>query len=804
MANFALPYLLSFLLLLHPLFNIVAAQTNGNISVTSSLTAGDNSAWLSSPSEDFAFGFHRLGDNSFLPAIWYHKLRPETTTVWYANGSSPAPRNSKLELTADLGLVLKDPQGSVLWKSGKTAADPVAYAVMNDTGNFVLIGGNSKPIWESFHHPTDTLLPSQIMELGGFLSSRTSDDNFSPRRFQFLFEEGSAKLITKNLPGNFTYGTYYTTETGDNVSNPGYRVLFDSLGLYVLRRNGSRFFITDPEDTDSIPSNYYKRVSLNSDGVLTLSSRSNDPSAANETWRTISSIPDNICNKIQGKDQTASGACGFNSICSIQSDGRPKCECPEGYSLHDPTDAYSGCRPNFLQGCDSNLGQSHQVDYFMIEIKYANWPNSDYEVLSSSSMESCKNACLHDCLCTAAILGGDGRTCWKKKPPLTNGRAELSATAYLKIANNSSPNPNPPTQVPEKDQNILVIVVLSVLLGSSVLVIFVGAACMGFFWFFNRKLLAVEISPNATSVESRLRQFTYKEMTEATNGFKEELGRGSCGIVYKGETRSTGLIAVKMLDRVFEDNDKEFKAEVNIIGQTHHKNLVRLVGYCDEKQHRLLVLEFLRNGTLARFLFGDLKPSWKQRTQIAFGIARGLVYLHEECSTQIIHCDIKPQNILLDEYYNARISDFGLAKLLLINQSYTKTNIRGTKGYVAPEWFRSAPVSVKVDVYSFGVLLLEIICCRRNVDMEVDEEENRILTDWVYDCYVEGKLDVLVENDKEAMDDIEMVERFVMVAIWCIQENPNVRPTMKQVMLMLEGILQISLPPSPSPFSSIC
>ncbi len=124
-----------------------------------------------------------------------------------------------------------------------------------------------------------------------------------------------------------------------------------------------------------------------------------------------------------------------------------------------------------------------------------------------------------------------------------------------------------------------------------------------------------------------------------------------------------------------------------MIGQTHHKNLVRLLGFSDEGHQRLLVYEFLSNDTLASFLFGDLKPSWYQRIQIAIGIARGLLYLHEECSSQIIHCDIKPQNILLDDYYNAQISDFGLAKRLIMDQRKAQTNIRGTKGYVAPEWF---------------------------------------------------------------------------------------------------------------------
>lgn len=254
-----------------------------------------------------------------------------------------------------------------------------------------------------------------------------------------------------------------------------------------------------------------------------------------------------------------------------------------------------------------------------------------------------------------------------------------------------------------------------------------------------------------------MRYFTYKELIEATQGFNEELRRRSCGIVYKGKTNHAGgpVLAVKVLDRVFNDKEKEFKAEVKVIGQTHHRNLVRLLGYCDEGLHRLLVYEYLNNGTLASFLFGDdVKPSWQQRSHIALGIAGGLVYLHEECSTQIIHCDIKPQNILLDEYYNAQISDFGLAKLLNQTQA-SKTAIRGTKGYVAPDWFRSAPVSVKVDVYSFGVLLLEIVCCQRNVDVEVGGGERGVLIDWAYDFYLESRLDALIEK---AMNDMNKVD----------------------------------------------
>ncbi|GKV42667.1 hypothetical protein SLEP1_g50045 [Rubroshorea leprosula] len=258
-------------------------------------------------------------------------------------------------------------------------------------------------------------------------------------------------------------------------------------------------------------------------------------------------------------------------------------------------------------------------------------------------------------------------------------------------------------------------------------------------------------------------------------------------------------VAVKKLEKVIREWEKEFKTEVNVIGHTHHRNLVRLFGYCNEDENRLLVYELMQNGSLASFLFGVLRPSWKQRLQIAFEIARGLTYLHEECSTQIIHCDIKPQNILLDDSFTAKISDFGLAKLLINSKSHTLTGIRGTKGYVAPEWFRSTPITVKVDVYSFGVMLLEIFCCRRCVELEMDEAA--ILTEWAYDCYSEGNLGKLVENDEEEINDMGRVEMLVKVAMWCVQDEPSQWPKMRTVTMMLEGALLVPAPPCPFLYS---
>ncbi|EOY32490.1 Receptor protein kinase 1 [Theobroma cacao] len=798
------PLFLSFyLLLLLPC--LVVAQTTGNVSLGIPIIASDNAEpWLS-PSTDFAFGFRQLEKKDlFLLAIWYYQI-PDRTIVWYANGDKPAPRGSKVELTAERGLVLSNPQDEVIWRSN-WATGEVAYAVMNDTGNFVVFDRNSRPLWESFKYPTDTMLPTQIMEIDGLLTSRQKENNFSRGRFQFrLLQDGNAVLNSINLPSNYTYDAYYISGTYDpgNSSNSGYQVIFDEDGyLYVRRRNNVTFFLT-PEDI--VPSrDHYHRATLNFDGVFSISQHPKNFDG-NQSWAVIRTFPDNICIRMNGA--MGSGACGFNSICTLNNNKRPTCGCPTGYSILDPDDNYGSCKPDFQQGCEADGQISPEDIYNLEELPSTDWPQNDYELLKPCSLEDCRTSCLNDCLCVVAVLRGDG--CWKKKLPLSNGRQdrEVNGRAFLKVRKPEFTHQNPQPSFPStKREQGTVITVVSVLLGGSVFVnlILVGLLCVGLYFFYHNKLTKFHRNENA--IQSSLRHFAFMELEEVTNGFKEELGRGSFGIVYKGliqnDPADPTAIAVKKLDGVVQDRDKEFKTEVSVIAQTHHRNLVKLLGYCHEGQNRMLVYEYLSNGTLASFLFGDLKPSWNQRTQIALGIARGLFYLHEECSPQIIHCDIKPQNILLDDYYDARISDFGLAKLLRIDQSHTNTAIRGTKGYVAPEWFKTVPVTTKVDVYSFGVLLLEIICCRRSVEMEIGLEK-AILTDWACDCLREGNLDALVDYDVEALNDRKKLERFVMVAIWCIQEDLSLRPTIKKAMLMLEGIVQVSAPPCPCPFNSI-
>jgi hypothetical protein len=304
------------------------------------------------------------------------------------------------------------------------------------------------------------------------------------------------------------------------------------------------------------------------------------------------------------------------------------------------------------------------------------------------------------------------------------------------------------------------------------------------------------------------RSYSYAELERATCGFRDPLGRGSFGTVFRGtlpQQKGTKEIAVKRLEKLVEEGEREFQREVRAIGRTSHRNLVRLLGFCHEGVHRLLVYEYMSNGSLADLLFArrsnKKSPSWRERVGIALDVARGLHYLHDELDSRVIHCDVKPQNILMDAEGRAKIADFGLAKLLLPDQTRTFTGVRGTRGYLAPEWYRGVgPVTVKADVYSYGVVLMEIVTCRRSMEMEEAGEEVT-LTEWGYEWLLIGRGDVetVMGSDETAVEATD-VERAVKVAAWCAQGEPQARPTMKSVILMLEGHLGVPFPPPPASY----
>ncbi|XP_069149189.1 G-type lectin S-receptor-like serine/threonine-protein kinase LECRK4 [Solanum lycopersicum] len=342
------------------------------------------------------------------------------------------------------------------------------------------------------------------------------------------------------------------------------------------------------------------------------------------------------------------GACGFNSLCSVGTDQRPRCDCPLGYILDDPNDKLGSCGQNFPeQNC--NL-EAREVESFTFhEMLDTDWPDSDYESPRDVSEDCCRENCLSDCFCAVAIYSDDN-VCWKKRYPLSNGRVgpTIGGKTLIKIRKENSTvweSPNVEIQIKEK------------------------SIYSDHFWFCDVGKKRKRIAPYSAVPGVNLRSFSYKELEQATNGFREELRTGTYSTVYKAVHHNM----------VTEGEGEVFEAEVNSISTTNHKNLVQLLGFCNEGQHRLLVYEHMKTGSIAHLLFKDSRLSWSKRVQVAIDTAKGLCYLHEEYSTQIIHCDIKPQNMLLDENLTAKIADFGMAKLL------KDIRLKQQLGYVEPK-----------------------------------------------------------------------------------------------------------------------
>uniref|UniRef100_A0A0E0BW34 non-specific serine/threonine protein kinase n=1 Tax=Oryza meridionalis TaxID=40149 RepID=A0A0E0BW34_9ORYZ len=303
---------------------------------------------------------------------------------------------------------------------------------------------------------------------------------------------------------------------------------------------------------------------------------------------------------------------------------------------------------------------------------------------------------------------------------------------------------------------------------------------------------------------SKPTRYTFSEVKKIAKRFKDRLGHGAFGTVYKGELPNGVPVAVKMLENSVGEG-QEFINEVATIGRIHHANIVRLLGFCSEGTRQALIYEFMPNESLEKYIFPHgsnisrelLVPD--KMLDIALGIARGMEYLHQGCNQRILHFDIKPHNILLDYSFNPKISDFGLAKLCARDQSIvTLTAARGTMGYIAPELYSRnfGAISYKSDVYSFGMMVLEMVSGRRNTDPTVENQNEFYFPEWIYERVINGQ--DLVLNMETTQGEKETVRQLAIVALWCIQWNPKNRPSMTKVVNMLTGRLQnLQVPPKP-------
>ncbi|XP_039141407.1 rust resistance kinase Lr10-like isoform X2 [Dioscorea cayenensis subsp. rotundata] len=322
------------------------------------------------------------------------------------------------------------------------------------------------------------------------------------------------------------------------------------------------------------------------------------------------------------------------------------------------------------------------------------------------------------------------------------------------------------------------------------------------------------VSPNLwiedATVERFLKQiakekpirFTFPQLAGITRNYTIRLGSGGFGIVYKGQLPNGVQVAVKVLNTVGSEDkrlmEQQFMAEIGTIGRTFHANLVKLYGFCYDSIARALIYEYMDKGSLDTYLFDKSHIiTWEKLHEIAIGTAKALSYLHDECEQRIIHYDIKPANILLDNNFTPKVADFGLAKLCNRENTHVSMTVgRGTPGYAAPEMWMMGQVTYKCDVYSFGILLFEIAGRRRSFDASLEEDE-RWFPKWVWERYENGEMEKVLEMIGVDDEHKGETERKLMVALWCVQYQPERRPPMDKVVKMLEGEMEIVPPLNP-------
>ena len=740
-----------------------------------------------SPSNRFAFGFYQQG-SGFAVGIWLVS-QDNKTVVWTANRDDPLVTSNAMVYFKGDELVLLPAEQEKERVIASSAKESFSYAAMHDSGNFVLYDTNNEPLWQSFENPTDTILGGQTLYAGRQLSSSLNKSDHSTGQFDLRMQEDGNLVLYPVTSADTTPDAYWSSGTYNLEDVNKNQLYLDFNGTLILIRESTK------EAVRTVYSNFYGginannnnntiyRATLDVDGIFRLYSHTyyeNGYYNVSRSW----SAPSNPCD--------VKGSCGFNSFCT-SNDNQTDCRCLPGHDFVDPNRRTLGCERNFSRaGCRG--AKENATFYYISTMENMTWGDIPY-FAAEMSMEECSSSCLEDCNCGAALFKNNN-SCQKQQFPLRYVRRDTADghMAFFKVGHTALLNP--PLMITSKAEMVQIVLEI---IGFTVLSC-VALAIFGSFIFKIRVLRYKRLLHNGKlglPEEVTLRLFTYNELKRVTKGFKEELGKGSFGAVYKGAIgKGKKLVAVKRLEKLVEEGEREFRAEMRAIGRTHHRNLVRLLGFCTEDSKRLLVYEYMSNGSLADLLFGvTLRPHWTERLRIALDVARGILYLHEECEAPIIHCDIKPKNILMDDCWNAKISDFGLAKFLMPDQTRTFTGARGTRGYVAPEWHKNIPISVKADVYSYGIVLLEIVCCRKNIDVNASTAEEIVLSSWAFRCYAARELYKLVIG--EEVDKMSL-ENMVQVGLWCIQEEPALRPSMKSVVLMLEGITEVPVPPCPT------
>ncbi|CAI9099772.1 OLC1v1036636C1 [Oldenlandia corymbosa var. corymbosa] len=751
--------------------------------------------FIRSRDQTFTFGFYKIGINAYSLAIWFTNSK-DKTVVWMANRERPVNGvGSKVSLSRNGAMVLTDVDDVVVWETSRITSTEIDRAELLNSGNLVLKNSTDVVNWQSFDYPTDTLLPTQMFTKSKSLVSCLRKGSYESGYFHMNFDSDNVLKLVYDGPE--ISGIYWPNYDFTVFQNG--RTNYNSSRVAVLDDMG-RFSSSDMMNFDVVDAGFgiKRRMTLDFDGNLRVYSLNNLTGVWYVSWQALST-PCSI-----------RGLCGRNGICIYSPE--PKCSCPPGFVVSDPSDWNKGCKPTF------NLSHPINQPVKFVKISDADYYGFDLNYNQSISLEACKELCRKNPNCLAINYKSTGSgNCYTKSALFNGYQPQGAGSIFLKVPQNLSVSEpvildgvrarceSNPREVVQGYSSMYITVsgtgrTIWIYLYSicfTLLVIEIVLVLLGWFFLFRKGSLPDTVNAGYQMIASQFRRFSYKELKKATDNFKEELGRGGSGVVYKGVLADGRLVGVKKLGDVLLQGEEEFWAEISIIGKINHMYLVRTWGYCSEKRRRLLVYEYIENSSLDKHLFISSNfLGWKQRFAVALGTAKGLAYLHDECLEWVIHCDVKPENILLDRDLQPKIADFGLAKLYqreVGGSGLELSRIRGTKGYMAPEWALNQPISAKVDVYSFGIVILEMVSGFRLSSWTMNHRNNqpeteltklmRVIKEQGEESWMETVVDPRLGgkfNKKQAII-------LIKVGVSCAQEDRNKRPGMASV---VETLLQ--------------
>ncbi|EOA33204.1 hypothetical protein CARUB_v10019815mg [Capsella rubella] len=762
------------------LFTMLLSFTNAGITTESPLSVGQT---LSSSNGDYELGFFSPNNSQHqYVGIWFKGIIPQVV-VWVANREKPiTDSTATLAINNNGSLKLFNGKHGVVWSTGEAFESSGYEAELRDNGNLVVIDNVSgRTVWESFAHLGDTMLPFSALMYNPasgekrVLTSWKSSSNPSPGEFvgQITPQVPSQLLITRGLTPYYRTGPWAKTRfTGIPLMDDTYTSPFS---LHQDANGSGSFTYVDRNFKLS-------RIVLTSEGSMKRFRHNGTD------WELSYKAPANSCDIY--------GVCGPFGLCVVSVP--LKCQCFKGFVPHSIEEWERG---NWTGGCvrrtelhcqGSFTGKDVNIFHPVANIKLPDF----YEYASSVDSEECYQSCLHNCSCLAfAYIHGIGCLMWNQDlmdaVKFSAGGEILSirlARSELDVS---------------KSKKTIVASVLSL----SLFVILASAA-FGF-WRYRVKKHNAHISKHAWRNDltlqdvSGLEFFDINTIQNATNNFglSNKLGQGGFGSVYKGNMQDGKQIAVKRLCSSSGQGKDEFMNEIVLISKLQHRNLVRVLGCCIDGEEKLLIYEFMLNKSLDTFVFDKRKKlelDWPKRFDIIQGIARGLLYLHRDSRLKVIHRDLKVSNILLDEGMNPKISDFGLARMYQGTQYQDKTRrVVGTLGYMSPEYAWTGVFSEKSDIYSFGVLLLEIISGEK-ISLFSYGEEGKTLLAYAWESWCKSKGVDLLDQDIANSCHPSEVGRCVQIGLLCVQHQPSDRPNTLELLSMLTSTSVLRPPKQPT------